>query len=81
LTILSSLNNKLINDRWLCCFYRQIQQYWYKGLKKQALMHLNSLWITEGVSDMNEEQNKRVAEFRFSVISSLEGFMSRLLNS
>jgi hypothetical protein len=38
-------------------------------------MHLNSLWITEGVLDMNEEQNKRVAEFRFSVISSLVGFV------
>jgi hypothetical protein len=36
LSILLSLLNRIIHNRWLKCFSRQVQQYWWKGLRRQA---------------------------------------------
>jgi hypothetical protein len=36
LSILLSLLSRIIHNRWLKCFSRQVQQYWWKGLRRQA---------------------------------------------
>jgi hypothetical protein len=36
LTILLSLLRRIIHNRWLKCLSRQVQQYWWKGLRRQA---------------------------------------------
>jgi hypothetical protein len=36
LSILLSLLSRIIHNRWLKCFSRQVQQYWWKGLQRQA---------------------------------------------
>lgn len=41
LTILLSLLNKILENRWLRCLSRQVQQYWFKGLRFQASRHRN----------------------------------------
>jgi len=36
LTILLSLFNRILHNRWLKCLSRQVQQYWWRGLRRQA---------------------------------------------
>jgi hypothetical protein len=36
LSILLSLLSKIIHNRWLKCLSRQVQQYWWRGLRFQA---------------------------------------------
>jgi len=36
LTIFLSLLQRIIHGRWLRCLSRQVQQYWWKGLRRQA---------------------------------------------
>lgn len=35
-TILLSLLNRILHGRWVRCLSRQVQQYWWRGLWKQA---------------------------------------------
>lgn len=35
-TILGSLLNRIIHGRWVRCLSRQLQQYWWRGLRRQA---------------------------------------------
>lgn len=41
LSILLSLLSKIIHGRWLRCLSRQVQQYWYRGLRFQASRRRN----------------------------------------
>lgn len=36
LSILLALLNRIIHGRWVRCLTRQVQQYWWKGLRRQA---------------------------------------------
>lgn len=36
LTILLSLLNRIVHSRYLKCLSRQVQQYWWRGLRRQA---------------------------------------------
>lgn len=40
-TILLSVLNRIIHNRWLKCLSRQVQQYWYKGFCFQASRYSN----------------------------------------
>lgn len=40
-TIMLSVLNRIIHNRWLKCLSRQVQQYWLKGLQFQASRHSN----------------------------------------
>ena len=42
-TILLSVFNKIVEGRWLKCLSRQVQQYWYKGLRFQACRYSNRM--------------------------------------
>ena len=35
-TILASILNRIVHNRWLRCLSRQVQQYWWRGLRRQA---------------------------------------------
>jgi len=36
LSILFALLNRIIHGRWVRCLTRQVQQYWWRGLRRQA---------------------------------------------
>jgi len=36
LSILLALLNRIIHGRWVRCLSRQVQQYWWRGLRRQA---------------------------------------------
>jgi hypothetical protein len=36
LSILLALLNRIIHGRWVRCLTRQVQQYWWRGLRFQA---------------------------------------------
>jgi len=50
-TILQALRQKILRGRWLATLSRQVQQYWFHGLRIQASRVRNRAGPTMGVLD------------------------------